>query len=70
MIFIVVWRFFSYYTIKIVTMQTFLIFFNIFIKKKRGVNMANKTKKLLVRILSGVMAGLLLLGCIAMAAII
>jgi hypothetical protein len=38
--------------------------------RNRGVNMANKTKKLFVRVLSGVMAGLLLLGCVAMLAII
>ena len=37
---------------------------------KRGVHMANKNQKLFVRILSGVMAGLLLLGCVAMLAIV
>ena len=48
----------------------FNIFYFYFTKKKRGVHMANKTKKLFVRVLSGVMAGLLLLGCVAMLAII
>lgn len=48
-------------------------FFNIFLYfyfMKRGVHMANKNQKLFVRIISGVMAGLLLLGCISMLAII
>lgn len=38
--------------------------------RERGVTMANKSKKLFVRILSGVMAGLLFLGCLAMLAIV
>ena len=44
-------------------------FYNFYFMK-RGVTMANKTKKLFIRILSGIMAGLLLLGCISMLAIL
>jgi hypothetical protein len=46
-------------------------FFKIFHPKGKEVfTVANKTKKLFVRIVSGIMAGLLLLGCVAMLAII
>lgn len=48
----------------------FFNIFYIFYFMKRGVHMANKNQKLFVRIISGVMAGLLLLGCISMLAII